>query len=573
MPGRACLAALALSASILLPTGAFAERSGLVFVDANGNGALDAGEPGRAGVAVSDGHHVVESGPDGRFRLPPRELSPPSFVHVTCPADASCPVWFHRDPDAGASIDFALAPAPVPASGDLFFVHVTDAHVYPRVEDMAALLPDGGLPWFVPRVLAGWLLLHRVDRMYPQHSREHIVAAIREVVSQHRDVSDAWDASVAVDYLELALDPATGIADPGRDIPRAFDEIAALSPDFVVNTGDLVMEGNSGSPEAVERWFDYYVEMAGRHDLEIYETIGNNELGGTSNDDFPPSDPRYGRALFQRHFGPSWFSFERGPFHFAVVDTHRPDFDPREEGADGDWSFYDMEDAVRDWLDADLARARAAGRRIVVLNHEPFYYDPAWEFDDPTPADDQGLLAKHAVDYELSGHIHRNGFEDAPESGGTTRITTGALSGFRWMLPLTIDSRGYRLIYAHEGRLYSAWKDLDEPLLGFVAPRGAAAIHPASTHAAAPEALKGRVEVVAVGVDVDRPFASLELRLDGRPLESRAWGAYFVHAHLDASTLGPDSRLEVRARSAGGSEASASLRVASANAPKRQERP
>ncbi len=544
-----------------------ADWQGRVFEDADADGVRDPGEAGRSGVAVSNGRDVVRTGPDGRYVLPARAEG---FVTLTCPADAKCPVWFSRVDEDGASDrvsdrDFGLVAAA--DADDFFFVHLSDAHVYERVEDMAGLLPGGSLPWYVPRVVAGWFLLRGLDRAYPQLEREEIVAGLRAVVSRHRDVTDAWDETVMIDYVELALDPATGIVAPAEAIRRSFDEIAALSPALVINTGDMVLEGNDGEPEAIERWYDYYQQVVAASGLEIHETIGNNELAGTGNDDFPPSDPRYGKAMYRRSFGPTHYSFDRGPFHFVAVDTHKPLFDVTDPAASEEWTFYEMSDEVQHWLDADLAQARAAGRRLVVLNHEPFFYDPAWQFDEPTPADDAGLFAKHGVAYELSGHIHRNGFRDAPSGGGVTHITTGALSGFRWSLPLSIDSRGYRVLYAHDGSLYSAWKDTGEPLLGFVDPRGDASIHPASTHASAPDALHGRVEIVAVGVDIDHPYKSLALWLDGEPLESERWGDYFVHAHfdaarlVDAARLAGAGRLELRAVSGDGSERSVPLEV------------
>jgi hypothetical protein len=173
---------------------------------------------------------------------------------------------------------------------------------------------------------------------------------------------------------------------------------------------------------------------------------------------------------------------------------------------------------------------------------------------------------KHGIAYELSGHIHRNGFQDAPPGGGVTHITTGALSGFRWSLPLSIDSRGYRVIYAHDGKLYTAWKNTGQRLVGFVDPRGDGVIHPASTHAAPPDALNGVVEVVAVAVDADKSFASVSLWLDGAPLESERWGDYFVHAHFDASRLQAASRLELRAVDSEGTAHTARLDVSRGSA-------
>jgi hypothetical protein len=548
------LAIVGLVVGSLVASVASPEHTGVIFVDADGDGTQGEAEAARAGIAVTNGRDVVVTGADGRYALPEQGAG---FVSITCPADARCPVWFRRASDSGR--DFGIVPAPV--QGDFFFVHMSDVHAYESVEDLAGLSPVSGLPWWMPRTLAGWLMLTFIERMYPDTSTEEIVDGLREVVSAYRDVSDVWNGTLMMDYVEVAGEPANRIVVPGIEIPRAFAELVSLRPAFVVSTGDMILEGNNGSPEAVERWYDYYTRVAKDSGLAIYETIGNNELAGTANDDFPPSHPLYGKVLFRRYFGPTHYSFDYGGFHFAAVDTHRPEFAPGEE--EGEWSFVDMEPDVRAWLDADLSNAE--GRTIAILNHEPFHEDPVWEFDDYEPAQDEGLFAKHGVAYSLAGHIHRNGFQDAPPEGGTTHITTGALSGLRWALPTSFDSRGYRLVQTHEGRLYSAWKETGKPVLGFVDPRGDAAIHPASSHAESPKALTGQVEVVAIAVDVDAPFAEVRLFLSSdrgeEELPVERWGDYFLHARLDAERISGDSSLELRATGRDGASQRTRLEV------------
>jgi hypothetical protein len=147
----------------------------------------------------------------------------------------------------------------------------------------------------------------------------------------------------------------------------------------------------------------------------------------------------------------------------VALDTH---VDTADEGGTGEWDFYEMPEAVRRWAEADLAAHE--GRILVALNHEPFHYEPAWEFDDPQIADDAGLFEKYTVRYSLAGHTHKNGF--AESESGTTHITTGALSGMRWVLPPEIHACGYRLFYATGGELYSAWKETGKRVLGFVTP-------------------------------------------------------------------------------------------------------
>ena len=63
------IASLFVGALGLVPRLLAADLTGVVFLDRNGNGRRDPGEPGVAGVAVSDQVRVVQTGPDGSFRI------------------------------------------------------------------------------------------------------------------------------------------------------------------------------------------------------------------------------------------------------------------------------------------------------------------------------------------------------------------------------------------------------------------------------------------------------------------------------------------------------------------------
>ena len=261
----------------------------------------------------------------------------------------------------------------------------------------------------------------------------------------------------------------------------------------------------------------------------MYSALTAGTTGWTG---FPPGDPRFGRHYFHSFYGPSTYSFDRGEFHFIALDTHRAE--PHFFDADA-WSHGKMEPRVRDWLEADLSRA-TDGRTLVVLNHEPFHEDPNW--GDYVAADDEGLLEAHGVDYVLAGHLHRNG---ELRQGATTHVTTGALSGLRWLLPASLHERGYRLFYARDGRLHHAWKQTGKRLIAF-----------------APSLEPGSTEVVVALADRAAPFASAVVRLDGKPLSAERWGSYFLLVDP-----GPRSshraKLRVHARTVDGETAQAMM--------------
>jgi hypothetical protein len=123
-----------------------AEVSGIVFDDANRNGVRDAGEPGIAGVAVSNQDAVVTTDASGAFRL----------------ADAGTRVVFVSTPDgyrtvgpfwrAAAAQPLSFALERESAGAELTFIHASDTHIslasLARTQSLRSLV-DSIAPAFV----------------------------------------------------------------------------------------------------------------------------------------------------------------------------------------------------------------------------------------------------------------------------------------------------------------------------------------------------------------------------------------------------------------------------------------
>jgi predicted MPP superfamily phosphohydrolase len=128
-----------------------ADLTGLVFVDRNANGIRDPGEPGLAGVAVSDQNAVVVTGPDGGFRIPQSRGGGLLFVSVPDGYRAVGSFWRTADSaSARGSFSFPLMPASPPA--DFVFIHASDTHISPaslvRTQRLRAIV-DSVKPAFV----------------------------------------------------------------------------------------------------------------------------------------------------------------------------------------------------------------------------------------------------------------------------------------------------------------------------------------------------------------------------------------------------------------------------------------
>lgn len=116
-------------------------------------------------------------------------------------------------------------------------------------------------------------------------------------------------------------------------------QIDKFKPDFIVQTGDQVADGNS-----LPQWNEFW-QIAGKtfSQTAYYPSLGNHE--------------RHGAPYFQ-YFGPAQdYSFDYGDAHFVALDSNRPD------------AQHASQDA---WLRKDLQAHQSAKWRIVFFHH-PVY--------------------------------------------------------------------------------------------------------------------------------------------------------------------------------------------------------
>lgn len=318
---------------LLLGLGVEAEQaisvSGLVFHDANGNGLYDPGEPGLAGVPVSDGVSLVLTAADGSYRLSLKENQRPVFI--TIPSGWWTEQFYRHVEEArlpGGSLDFPLYPIPI--AQEFAFIQVTDIHIIPQAK-----------------------------------------TAVEEFVAR-----------------------ANG-----------------LGPAFVVSTGDLVFDicyytKTADTLEEVESAFNLYREAMSGLTSPLFNVIGNHDCACA----LDPRLPGYYKGAYQRYFGPLWYSFDFGEWHFIVLDGNSPEPLPT--------SWLAEEELT--WLGQDLA-LQPRDRPILIFSHQPLFlcrnYERLLE-----------LVRGYNVKAAVAGHEHATYTREA----GITNIVTGALSGRWW---------------------------------------------------------------------------------------------------------------------------------------------
>ncbi len=174
-------------------------------------------------------------------------------------------------------------------------------------------------------------------------------------------------------------------------------ELNRLDPEFVVHLGDIV----NPVPElpTYEDAANHFKTLVADLKPPLHVVPGNHDIG-----DKPVSWMPAGRvndehlALYERHFGPHYFSFDHGDLHIVIVNA--PIIN----------SGLAAEAEQREWLEADLA-ANAAKRNFVCIHYPPYVsnedengsYD---NLDEPGRSWFTALIKKYKPEAMFCGHVH-----------------------------------------------------------------------------------------------------------------------------------------------------------------------
>lgn len=161
-----------------------------------------------------------------------------------------------------------------------------------------------------------------------------------------------------------------------RSAKYVRDYVANEDIAFVIHTGDIAKEG-----------FATYKEMLNNENLpdaQMFYAIGNHDLAKGS----------YGEELYEKYFGPAYYSFEVGNTHYIVTPMARGDARPN----------YTNESIGR-WLKNDLKQV-APNKPIIAFNHSVMSGDGHFRFG----SEKEGFI--DLADYNLKawfyGHWHHD---------------------------------------------------------------------------------------------------------------------------------------------------------------------
>jgi len=153
---------------------------------------------------------------------------------------------------------------------------------------------------------------------------------------------------------------------------------------FAFNVGDLVL--GTKDPKEGERQVETYLRIVSRSRIPVYPVMGNHDA---SRGTYKPCIKRIFKG------GPTFYSFDRGNCHFAVLDLYEP----------GHWGRLSPKQWK--WLRRDLKRAQ--GKHIFVFLHPPLYPVDGHLKNSVHPQEVRRLSAlfkECGVDIVFCGHEH-----------------------------------------------------------------------------------------------------------------------------------------------------------------------
>jgi UDP-2,3-diacylglucosamine pyrophosphatase LpxH len=237
---------------------------------------------------------------------------------------------------------------------------------------------------------------------------------------------------------------------PDSTLDGLVAEINALEPDFVILTGDIIANAKGPGLAEVKSWFATVDQgFVSRLTPPVYAAVGNHDQ---------VRDPAVDKAVYEEHFGPTYYSFNMKGTHCVVLDPHQ---------LSGTAQIYTVSAAQLEWLRQDLAYVDA-NAPILVFCHEPTT-DWAETSENEALWD---LLADSDITALINGHWHTN-FVLREEP--FVELTSGAVCG-SWWEGSNPDGTGfgYRVYDVSRGRLESTWRTVGANDVWFASPVAAA---------------------------------------------------------------------------------------------------
>jgi len=253
-------------------------------------------------------------------------------------------------------------------------------------------------------------------------------------------------------HIQPELDAAHGC-------DMCFRKIASTNPEFAIMGGDHVFDAFGVNGARALKVYDLYSQTEQLLGMPLHHAIGNHDVFGVlSSSGVAPTDPAYGKKMYQDRMGQTYYSFDHKGYHFVILDSIQPTSDRLWEARVDDQQLH--------WLRDDLRRQPAETPVIAVI-HCPLAtafasYAHAVaaqrKYNTMTVANAPDVLEifDHAnVLAVLQGHTHIN---EVVAYKNTQYITSGAVCGNWWHGARLGTPEGFTVVSLHEGKITTRYE-------------------------------------------------------------------------------------------------------------------
>jgi 3',5'-cyclic-AMP phosphodiesterase len=251
--------------------------------------------------------------------------------------------------------------------------------------------------------------------------------------------------------------------EPELDAPRGCDmcfrKIAGIKSEFAIMGGDHVYDALGVDGKRVGTVFDLYKKTEQVLQMPLHHAIGNHDVFGIlTKSGVAPSDPAYGKKLYEDRIGRTYYSFDHKGYHFVVLDSIQPTEDRLWEGR--------VDEKQLSWLADDL-KSTEPHTPVIVTVHVPLVTAFATytekdgierKYNTLTVSNAPQVLAAFEgrnVIAVLQGHTHVN---EVVEYKNTKYITSGAVCGNWWHGTRMGHPEGFTVVSLREGKISTRYE-------------------------------------------------------------------------------------------------------------------
>jgi len=252
----------------------------------------------------------------------------------------------------------------------------------------------------------------------------------------------AAEAFTFAHFTDIHIEPERNAA---AGAAMCFDKINALRPEFALCGGDLVFDSCQVPEKRGIELFDLYQSEVRRLAMPVHSVPGNHDvLGLSTKSGVVPTDPCYGKKMFEDRIGRRYGAFDYKGWHFVLLDSI---------GITAARDFIGLIDEEQiEWLKRDLA-ALGPSKPVIVLTHVPILSAVLQIVPDPWKNGPQylvtnsqeilAILRPYNVKLVLQGHTH---ICENVVYNDTQFITSGAVCGNWWKGPRAGNPEGFAMV-------------------------------------------------------------------------------------------------------------------------------